>query len=297
MATERIPQGGALAVYDPLVAAQGYLRDPRASYDAYGRRQFQNAGQNLSNMLGTAGTRTAQAQQQAGMLFPRSGLFGGALAAAPSVLGAIQSAQEERPLEAGVTAAVGVPAALGAAALGARIGGLPGAVIGLGGSLLAPMAAQGLGSMAEKAKAQLTGEEIGGQPGSRSAASGQRAKDRAEAMKDAELQAQIAQRYGSTYLQPTLQAIQDLRQNDIDMMVQAEKRLDPIIRQRLNEQMVRQQSLNAHLAQQNAMLGTIATAGALAQGAQAETGATLRTALTANPYAGSVLQAPQIKFG
>jgi hypothetical protein len=45
------------------------------------------------------------------------------------------------------------------------------------------------------------------------------------------------------------------------------------------------------------MLGVLATGGALAQGAQAETGATLRTALTAAPYAGSVLQAPQIRFG
>jgi hypothetical protein len=42
MAAERIPQGGGLTVYDPLVAAQGYLRDPRAAYAAYGKRQAQD---------------------------------------------------------------------------------------------------------------------------------------------------------------------------------------------------------------------------------------------------------------
>jgi hypothetical protein len=46
-----------------------------------------------------------------------------------------------------------------------------------------------------------------------------------------------------------------------------------------------------------AMLGTVATAGKLATGAQAEAGATMRTMLSNNPYAGSVMQAPNISFG
>jgi hypothetical protein len=46
-----------------------------------------------------------------------------------------------------------------------------------------------------------------------------------------------------------------------------------------------------------AMLGTVATAGKLATGAQAEAGATMRTMLRNNPYAGSVMQAPNISFG
>jgi len=290
--SERIPQGGAVVPYDVFTAAQGYARDPRASYQAYGSRQMQN----VSNMLGVGGQRAAQATQRAGALFPRSGLLGGALAATPSVLGAIGSAQEGRTLEAAVTAGVGVPAALGAAALGARVGGLPGAAIGLAGGLLAPALGQGLGGFAEKAKAEATGEEIAGQPGSTATSRGIRAKQRAETMKDAELQAQIAQQYGPAYLQPTLQAIQDLRQNDIDMMVQSEKRLDPIIRQRLNDQLARQQALMNTQGQNYAALGTLSTAGQLALGAQAQTGETLRTALTANPYAGATLQAPQIRF-
>jgi len=291
--SERVPQGGALVPYDVLTAAQGYARDPRASFQAYGSRQMQN----VTNLLGVGGQKTAQAVQRSGALFPRSGLLGGALVAAPSVISAVGSAQEGRTLEAATTAGVGIPTALGAAALGARIGGLPGAAIGLAGGLLAPVVGQGVGGLLEKKKAEMTGEEIAGQPGSSAASRGARAKERAEAMKDAALQAQIAQQYGGAYLEPTLQAIQDLRQNDIDMMIQSEKRLDPIIRQRLNDQLTRQQALMNTEGQQYAMLGTVATAGKLATGAQAETGATLRTALTSNPYAGSTLQAPQISFG
>jgi len=252
--------------------------------------------QNVGNLLGNVGQKTSQAVQQAGALFPRGALLGGVLAAAPTVMSAVGSAQEGRTLEAATTAGVGIPTALGAAALGASVGGLPGAAIGLAGGLLAPVIGQGAGALAEKAKAEMTGEEIAGQPGSASASRGMRAKERAELMKDAALQAQIAQQYGPAYLQPTLQAIQDLRQNDIDMMVQSEKRLDPIIRQRLNDQMVRQQTLMNTQGQNYAMLGALSTAGQLATGGQRETGATLRTALTANPYAGSTLQAPQISF-
>jgi len=290
--SERVPQGGALVPYDVLTAAQGYARDPRASYQAYGSRQMQNVG----NLLGVGGQKSAQAVQQAGALFPRGALLGGVLAAAPTVMSAVGSAQEGRTLEAATTAGVGIPTALGAAALGASVGGLPGAAIGLAGGLLAPVIGQGAGALAEKAKAEMTGEEIAGQPGSAAASRGMRAKERAEIMKDAALQAQIAQQYGPAYLQPTLQAIQDLRQNDVDMMVQSEKRLDPIIRQRLNDQMVRQQTLMNTQGQNYAMLGALSTAGQLATGGQRETGATLRTALTANPYAGSTLQAPQISF-
>lgn len=259
------------------------------------RRQAQvmtgRVAQNLNNLLGAGGQKSAQVMQQAGALFPRQALLGGVLAGAPSLLSAAEAAQEGRSLEAGITGGVGVGSALAGAALGARFG-LPGAAVGFVGGLAAPI----LGGLAEKAKAQMTGEEIAGQPGSASAARGQRQKGREEALKDAAVQAQIAQQYGGAYLQPTLQAIQDLRQNDLDMMIQGEKLMDPIIRQRLNDQLARQQALMNTQGQNYAMLGALSTAGQLATGAQAERGATMRTALTANPYAGATLQAPQIRF-
>jgi hypothetical protein len=260
------------------------------------RRQTQvmtgRIGQNINNMLGVGGQRGAQMMQQAGALFPRQALLGGVLAGAPSLLSAVDAAQEGRSLEAGVTSAVGLGSAIAGAKLGASFG-LPGAAVGFIGGLAAPM----LGGLAEKTKAQMTGEEIAGAPGSSSAARGQRQKGREEAMKDAAVQAQIAQQYGGAYLQPTLQAIQDLRQNDIDMMIQSEKRLDPIIRQRLNDQLTRQQALMNTQNQNYMQQGVLATAGALATGAQQEAGANLRTALSTNPYAGAIMQAPQIRFG
>jgi hypothetical protein len=55
--------------------------------------------------------------------------------------------------------------------------------------------------------------------------------------------------------------------------------------------------LNASNAQNYMAMGTVATAGRLATGAQAQAGANFRTAITANPYANNVLQAPNISFG
>jgi hypothetical protein len=306
-----IPQVGSADVNlggpTPQEAAQNMANEAVAANLGSGGRGFRSAArtarrqaqvmtgrmaQNVGNMLGTGGQKSAQALQQAGALFPRQALLGGVLSAAPSALSAIGAAQEGRSLEAGITGATGLGAAVAGAALGARFG-LPGAAIGAVGGLLAPA----LGGFAEKAKAQLTGEEIAGEPGSASAARGQRQKSREEALKDAAVQAQIAQQYGGAYLQPTLQAIQDLRQNDIDMMIQSEKRIDPILRQRLNDQLARQQALMNTQGQNYAMLGALSTAGQLATGAQQQAGANLRTALTANPYAGATLQAPQISFG
>ena len=71
----------------------------------------------------------------------------------------------------------------------------------------------------------------------------------------------------------------------------------PLIEKMKNNEVVRQQALMNTQGQLQGMLGVLATGGALARGAQAETGETLRTALTSAPYAGSVLQAPQIRFG
>ncbi len=75
------------------------------------------------------------------------------------------------------------------------------------------------------------------------------------------------------------------------------QKLNPLIQKMRNAEMVRNQALMNTQASNYAMLGTVATAGRLATGAQAESGANLRTALTANPYSGSVMQAPNISFG
>lgn len=89
---------------------------------------------------------------------------------------------------------------------------------------------------------------------------------------------------------------------DLNQAISDQSHLDlqrklPIINQLNNAALVRQQALMNTQNQGYLQQGVLATAGALAQGAQAETGATVRTALANNPYAGSVMQAPQIRFG
>ena len=104
----RVGTGGAMVPYSLSGAAQGAMRDPRATAAYYNLPQ-----------------KSAQAMQQAGALFPRAGLLGGALlAAAPGVVSAAESAGEGRTLEAGVTG-LGTLGGLGLGGLVAsRLGGI-----------------------------------------------------------------------------------------------------------------------------------------------------------------------------
>lgn len=72
--------------------------------------------------------------------------------------------------------------------------------------------------------------------------------------------------------------------------------LAPLLEQQRNNQVVREQQLMNAMGQNFAMLGSMATTGKLALGAQTQAGANLRAFMTAAPYSGSVLQAPTITF-
>ena len=76
MATERIPQGGALTVYNPLAAAQGFIRDPGSSYN-YMAGVVNQAWNNSSSNNGQKVTQATQQARQ-GALFSRNNLLGGA---------------------------------------------------------------------------------------------------------------------------------------------------------------------------------------------------------------------------
>ena len=91
--------------------------------------------------------------------------------------------------------------------------------------------------------------------------------------------------------------IKDLTQFYSNQQYLDMQRMNPLIQKMKNADLVRQQALMATQGQQYAMLGTLATAGKLATGNQAEMGATLRSALASNPYASANLQAPGISFG
>ena len=272
----RIAQGMPLAIDDPMLRLQGAFRDPQ-EFANYYRNTVQNV------MQPTA--KRAQVIQNSIVNNPgRYGMMAGML---PTVGNAVSELQEGRPVGAAGAVAGGV----GAAGIGYGIASmLPGAygkaakavLPVLGGLIGAPAGAQG----AEYAKRKITNQPTKG--------------------KEGELGSQLAAReqiFGQnlSQLERTagiqLSNIKDLTQFYMTAEREQMQKMNPLIQKMKNADMIRQQALMNTQAGNYAMLGTVATAGKLATGAQAESGANLRTALTANPYAGSVMQAPNISFG
>lgn len=211
------------------------------------------------------------------------GLMGGAVA---PVLTAVEEAQAGRPT--GALGAIGLGAAgVGGGALLAKMlpgpyGKIASAVLPvIGGMIGAPTGAQ----LAESGKRSLTGDPITGKDDLKN--------QLAERGLISEQDLDIFQR--SQGIETS--NIKDLTQFYSNQQYLDMQRMNPLIQKMKNADLVRQQALMATQGQQYAMLGTLATAGKLATGSQAEMGATLRTALQSNPYASSNLQAPSISFG
>ena len=247
-------------------------------------QRMQAYNQNLQNILQPAGKRAQQVQRA---IQNNPGRLGMGLAALPALGTAISEVQEGRPIgAAGAVAGGGFGAATGyglAALLPGPLKGVGRAVLpAIGAALGAPTGAQG----AEYAKRKVTGEPTKGKEdelGSQLAARGK------IAAQDLGLREQM--------LGQNLAATKDLTQFYMQAELQQMQAMNPLIQKMKNADLVRQQAMANTMAGNYAMLGTVATAGKLATGAQAEAGANLRTALTANPYAGSVMQAPNISFG
>ena len=92
--------------------------------------------------------------------------------------------------------------------------------------------------------------------------------------------------------------MKDIIQHSMETQIQLSKRLDPIIQQSKDKDMVRTQALLNTQGNVDARLGMLATQGALAKGAQAEAGALARTFASTNPYIqAAVRQSPNIQFG
>ena len=231
--------------------------------------------------------RGAQGAQEFLAKYPQAGGYArGGLAIAgaiPAVGESLEELQEGRPL--GAVAAL-APAGLSAVGAGLIGKGVPGTIAGLGlmglGAILPGAAAQG----AEATRQSVTGKPTKGKEGEFST-------QLAMAQQIGELGATQYRNQMGTYTS----ALKDLsnhysNQNYLDL-----QRNIPLIEKMKNNEVVRQQALMNTQGQLQGMLGVLATGGALARGAQTETGETLRTALTSAPYAGSVLQAPQIRFG
>jgi hypothetical protein len=223
----------------------------------------------------------------------RIGLLGGMISPA---LTAVEEAQADRPTGAlGALLGGGAGVAGGALAGKALLGGLASApgipgLIGKVGQAALPIVGGMIGaptgaSVAEKTKRSMTGDPIAG------------ATDLKNTLAERGLISDQDLDIFSRSQGIQTSNIKDLTQFYSNQQYLDMQRMNPLIQKMNNAALVRQQALMATQGQQYAMLGTLATAGKLATGSQAEMGATLRTALSTNPYASANLQSPSIAFG
>jgi hypothetical protein len=287
-------QAGAEEVYDPNLRARVLAGElPPEALNPRGATYMgpQPPSPGLGQRAGELGTRInkglqrgkAGAQEFLGKYGKYTPAAVGIASAIPGVTTALSEIGAGRP-----TGALGALAPTALSAVGAGLlgkGGVAGTAVGLGlmglGALLPGASASGAEALKRKATGEpTTGEEDFG-------------NQLARARQINELGTTQYRNNMGVYtsgLMDLNQAISD--QSHLDL-----QRKLPIINQLNNAALVRQQALMNTQNQGYLQQGVLATAGALAQGAQAETGATVRTALANNPYAGSVMQAPQIRFG
>jgi hypothetical protein len=183
-----------------------------------------------------------------------------------------------------------------------KSGPLPVKALGYAGRFLAPgILAAAAGGAAQRAIAPNAGEEssfpdpaaaslplsVAGIPLNKAAA------EEAKILRDADIQRGIRAKDIAT----DLAYQKEVRNfNDLAARRQAEA-MYPLLKQASNDALVRQQAMVNLQTNSYARLGTLAMAGNLAEGAQSETGALMRTIASTNPYAGSTIQAPAIRFG
>lgn len=290
-------QAGAEEVYDPTLRARvmaGELPpealNPRgATYRGPSGPQppSPGIGQQVSE-LGVKGKEFAKRGAAAAQEF--LGKYGkyapaavGLASIIPGVTTAVSEANEGRV--AGALGAVAIPAGLSAVGTGltmikhplAQVAGY--GLMGLG--ALLPGAAS---KAVESGKRKLTGEVTAGDD----SFSNQLAMNR-----------QIAE-LGTTQYRDNM-GVYTSMMRDLNRDASNQAHLDlqrniPLINQLKNAELVRSQALINTQNQAYLQQGVVATAGALATGAQQQTGATVRQALATSPY-NIALQSPAISFG
>jgi hypothetical protein len=244
---------------------------------AFGAQAVSRSGQaarGLAQRPGMAGTLGT-----AGLLGAGNLLQGDVLGAAASTIGGLAGGGAGSALAGMIPGPVGKIAKFGLPIAGALMGGMG-----------AEQAAQGFaGKSAEAAQRPGAGPDvaIAGVPLTATATERkQREFDREQAIKDIQARspAEVA---------ATREALQMMNQVNLEQ----EKALMPLRERMMRTQLVNQQAINASNSALYQQMGRTATMGKLALGAQEQAGATTRTLLSQNPYAGAVLQAPQISFG
>jgi hypothetical protein len=212
----------------------------------------------------------------------RLGLAGGLI---PGVTTALSELGEGRP--------VGAAGALG----GAGVGGL----LGAGAARFIPSTGRyGLIGKAAQVALPFLGAQVGAGQGAAAAEYGRQAVTKIPTKgKEGEFASQVAAaekmgEIGATQYRNQMgtytSALRDLSKHQSDLQYYDLQRNMPLVNQMKNADLIRQQSLIASQGQQLSNLSVLNTAGQLALGGQSETGATVRTMLTANPYANAVLR-------
>lgn len=278
------PTTGKTYEGDPVT---GDVREVTRTTPGNSQGFLQNFVTGASQFLGDAKQKAEETVAGAKEKYPNAGRYArGGLALAgmlPAAGTSLEELQAGRPL--GAVAAL-APAGLSAAGA-ALIGKGPlGTAAGLGlmglGAILPGAAASG----AESTRQSLTGKPTKG--------------------KEEEFSTQLAMR-GQIMNQnldmlnrdyaTQLNNLKDLTQFMNAAQVQQYKAMAPELEKTKMNDFARYQTAMALQGQIQGRLGTLATAGALAQGAQQGSYAITDTILRTNPYAQATLQAPQIRFG
>jgi hypothetical protein len=234
--------------------------------------------------------------QRGGLLASTSDLLGGALKEgnpatrnlgrlgylAPAVAAFQDYTEGGNPYAVGGGAAAGLGVTALTRSAGRSVGGGKGAVL----QMLAPLLGLGTQQLTtaaiQKDRQRKTGE---GDPNAFSTQLG-RLEQLRKIGNEGQIQMMNAERAG----------VKDIYGYVVDKNREDIQALAPLIEQQRNNDVVRQQQIMNSMGQNFAMLGSMATTGKLALGAQREAAANLRTFMTAAPYANSVLQAPNITF-
>jgi len=267
----RAKSSGGQGVNPALIRALGPEGAQQAS--TFGTQAVSRSGQAARALGQRPGMATA------GALGIGNLLQGDVLGAAASTVGGLAGGGAGSALAGMIPGPAGKIAKFGLPIAGALMGGM-----GL------EQAVQGLaGKSAEAAQQPGAGADVEflGVPLTATASERrQREFDRAEGVKDIQARspAEIA-------------AMREAIQMSNELEIQQQKALLPLTERMMRTQLVNQQAINATNAALYQQMGRTATMGRLATGAQEQAGATTRTLLSQNPYAGAVLQAPQISFG
>ena len=243
---------------------------------------------------GAGGGNRGNVNVNPGALVDRNTLLGGAFSnenigrnvgrlgyLAPAAAAA-QSYMQGKPVEALAGGAAGLGTTALVRSAGRSVGGPIGTALQFAAPLVGLGAQQLAGGVAQKAYQRETGS---GDPNELSTQMG-----RLEKLQQLGLEGNIA----------TLNAVNAGTKDMLTHTMETEKTymqsMFPLLEQQRNNDVVRQQQIMNSMGQNYAMLGSVATTGKLALGAQANAGANLRTMMTAAPYANAVLQAPNISF-